>query len=121
MAIENPRSNNSPLAHLPPLDQIRQTEAEVTRELVQARQTAGKIVQDAQNQAALVLQEARIAGENEGRTRYKEVLKKSEDEAAAMVAGARQQADGLRKTGKIHMESLVGRIVKFITGMEEGI
>jgi vacuolar-type H+-ATPase subunit H len=121
MTVESPKQSSAQLTHLSPLDQIRQTEAEMTRKVVQARELAGKTVQEARNQADIILEQARTAGENEGHARYKEIIKKSEDEATALVAESRQQTDGLRKTGKVHMEALVGRIVKFITGMEEGI
>lgn len=115
------QASSPQFANLSPLDQIRQTEAEMTRKVVQAREAAGKIVLEACQQAVLTRQQARITGEQEGQARYKEILTKSEDEATALVAEARRQADGLRHSGKFRMETLVGRIVKFVTGMEEGI
>lgn len=131
MTMENPRQTpalqsmdthaSTQFAQLSPLDQIRQIEAEETRKLVQARESAGKIIQEARHKVAQTLQQACTAGEQEGQARYKEMLKKSEDEATALVAEARQQADRLRQSGKSQMEALVERIVKFVTGMEEGI
>lgn len=126
MASDHPRQlpkyrASDQFANLSPLDQIRQTEAEVTRKVVQAREAAGKVVLDACQQAVQTRQQARVAGEQEGKARYKEILSKSEDEATALVAEARQQADGLRKIGGSQMEKLVGRIVRFIVGLDEGL
>jgi len=112
MAIESPLS---------PLDQIRQTEAEVMRKVVNARESTGKVVQEAGDQAAETLKRAHIEGEQAGQAQYKETLAKSEEEAKALVVEATQRAEKLRQRGKLTMDALVWRIVQFVSGMEADI
>jgi vacuolar-type H+-ATPase subunit H len=121
MKDKSPRQLSAQISYLSPLDQIRHAEAEVTRKLVQARETANKIVEDARSQSIQTLEMARKAGEQEGQSRYKEILKNSEDEATALVAEARKRAKKSRNISRLHMEGLVERIENFIIGLEEGI
>lgn len=121
MKDKSPEQSSAQFSYLSPLDQIRHAEAEVTRKIVQARETSNNIVEDAHIQSLRILEMARQAGEQEGQSRYKEILKNSEDEATALVSEARRRAKKSRNISKIRMEILVERIENFIIGLEEGI
>jgi len=103
-----------------PLDQIRQTEADVTRKIAAARNSAEQILEEAHRQAAALKQEARETGTREGQARYKAIIAKSEEESQALVAEAQSQAKKLRRRGKERMRVAVSCAVNFIINLTEG-
>lgn len=108
--------DQSPEFALSPLDQIRRTEAEVTRQIAVARERADQILKDAQRQAAVLRQEAREAGAREGQARYRVTVSKAEEEAIAIIAEAKTQAKKLRRRGQNQMPEGVRLAVNLIIG-----
>jgi vacuolar-type H+-ATPase subunit H len=99
---------------LSPLDQIRQTEAEVTRKIAAARENAEQILKDARRQAAAIKQEASETGSQEGKARYRAIIAKTEEESRAIVAEAKAQARKLRRRGQERMQTGVSVAINFI-------
>lgn len=106
---------------LPPLDQIRQTEAEVIRKVAAAREAAEGIVANAHKQAADLRRQAREDGIREGQMRYKEIISQAEDEAEAIVAEAQNQANELRRRGPRFLEIGVSHAIHVVVGMAEEV
>lgn len=103
---------------LSPLDQIRQTEAEVTRRIAAAREAAEKTVEKARGEAAKRKAAAREAGRLEGQAQLKENLARAEEEARALVAQAHHQADELRRRGRQRMHKAVQFAICVVLGLE---
>lgn len=99
---------------LSPLDQIRQTEAEMTRMVAMAREHAEQILRDAHRQASAIKQEASQTGTQEGEARYRAIISKSEEESRAIVAEAKAQARRLRQRGQERMQTGVRLAINFI-------
>lgn len=91
------------------------------RKVVNSRESAGKIVQDARSQASLIMKQSRLEGEREGQVQYKETMVRTEEESKALVVEATMRAEKLRQRGKLYLDALVWRIVKFVCGMEADI
>ncbi len=105
---------------LSPLDQIRHTEAEVTRKIAAAREQAEQIVKDARSQAAAMQQEAEKAGSQQGQARYREVITRTEEESRALLAEAKAQARKLRLRGQQRMQTGVNLAKNFVVNQNEG-
>ena len=93
-------------AELSPLDQIRQSEAEVTRQIATARVSAEAKVADARAQAAQLKRQAKDAGSRTGQLRYKEILATAEEEAQIIQAQANQRAHELLRRGENRMDEV---------------
>jgi vacuolar-type H+-ATPase subunit H len=104
---------------LSPLDQIRQTESEITRKVAAARQAAEKILDQARQQAEIVKRNASEAGRLEGQRHYQTVLDRAEEEAHTLVSEAGFQAESLRRRGQQRMKTGVGYAVSVILGLAE--
>lgn len=104
---------------LSPLDQIRQTEAEMTRKVAAAREHAEKILKDAHRQANAIKQEASQTGTQEGEAHYRAIISKTEEEARAIVAEAKAQARRLRQRGQERMQTGVRLAINFIVFQAE--
>lgn len=105
---------------LSPLDQIRQTEAEVTRRIAAAREAAQGVVEGAHEQATQRVEGARTAGDRAGQARYKEMISKAEEEARAISLQAEHRAERLHQRGRRRMEQAVAMAVALVTGQESG-
>jgi vacuolar-type H+-ATPase subunit H len=105
---------------LSPLDQIRQTESDVTRQIAAAREAAEYAITEAKSQVKELLDEARVSGHHRGQIRYKEVISQAEEEAHALVTQAHSYAEALHKKGKQRMNSAVYHAVNLVIGMERG-
>lgn len=103
---------------LSPLDQIRQTEAEVIRRIAAAHQAAEQIIGDARQEAARIKKQAGDVGHLEGQARFKEIVSKAEVEAQALIIQAQQQAEELRRRGDQNMDRAVVQVVQIILGLE---
>jgi vacuolar-type H+-ATPase subunit H len=104
---------------LSPLDQIRQTEAEVARKIAAARKASEQIVEQARQQAAALKREAVESGRGEGQARCQTALSDAEEEARAFVAEAQDQADRLRRRGAERMQQAVRGALIFVIDLEE--
>ena len=111
--------DQSPEIDLSPLDQIRQTEAEMTRKVAAAREHAEQILKDAHRQANAIKQEASQTGTQEGEARYRAIISKTEEEARAIVAEAKAQARSLRQRGQERMQTGVKLAINFIVVQAE--
>jgi vacuolar-type H+-ATPase subunit H len=99
---------------LSPLDQIRNAEAEVAREIAAAREAAkGKVV-EAEMQAETLIREARDAGNREGQTQHNEILSRANEEAKALIAQSQNRAGELRRQGRQRMEAAVNHVLEII-------
>lgn len=104
---------------LSPLDQIRQTEGEVTRRIAAAREKSEEILENARKQAAVLKHAAHEAGKREGQAGYKEIISRAEEEANALVADAHYQAEKLRRRGQQRMKNGVIYAVNIVIGLAE--
>ena len=111
--------DQSPGLELSPLDQIRQTEAEVTRKIAAGRKAAEQIVEQARRQAEAVKKDAWENGTREGQARYQTSLSNAEEESRALVAEAQDQADKLRRRGAKRMLLAVHRALNFVISLVE--
>lgn len=106
-------------ADLSPLDQIRQTEADVARQIASAREEAGDTVTQAKTQAKDLLDEARQSGNRGGEKRYKEIISDAEEEARLIVAQAHKRAEHLQRKGGQRLAVGVRRALNIVIGLEE--
>ena len=104
-----------------PLDQIRQAEAEVTRRVAAARQTAEATAQKVQAQAEGIKHHACETGQREGQAQYRETISRAEEDARALVAQAQRRAEILRRQGNLCMDDVVRRAVEIVIGQEQEI
>lgn len=105
-------------AELSPLDQIRQSEAEVTRQIAAARESAETKVAEARAQATQLKRQAREAGSRAGQASYREILTTAEEGAQVIQAQANQRARELRRKGETRMEEAIRRAVALVIGFE---
>ena len=103
-----------------PLDHIRQTEAEVTRQIAAARESAELAVERARSQAKEIINEAREEGRREGLSQYKEICSTAEEEAQAIIIQARKNVEILDIKGNRYMERGIRHAVNIVIGVEEG-
>ena len=78
-------SEGSLNTEISPLDQIRQVEADVIRQIAAAREAADYKVNEARNQVKVILSEAREVGRQRGLIRYNEIISRAEEESHAIV------------------------------------
>jgi vacuolar-type H+-ATPase subunit H len=114
-------ADQSPELDLSPLDQIRQTEAEVARKIAAARKAAEQIVEQARQQAAALKREAVESGRGEGQARCQTALSNAEEESRALVAEAQDQADMLHRRGAERMELAVHRALSFVINLPDEV
>lgn len=101
---------------LSPLDQIRQTEAEVTRDIAAARKEAELTVAEAKDKAAQLKAEAYQTGSRKGQEQYKKIIARADVEAKALTVQAHQRAGELKHRGEIRMGAVIKMAVNFIIG-----
>lgn len=106
-------------AELSPLDQIRQSEAEVTRQIAAARVSTETKIAEARAQAAQLKRQAKETGNRAGQLHYKEILALAEEEAQIIQARANQCARDLLRRGENRMDEVIRRAVTFVIGFEE--
>ena len=103
---------------LTPLDQIWQTEAEITRQIAAARQEAEKILVSAKSQITQMKNQAREAGHREGKAQYRQALAEAEEESQVLIAQANSRAEDMGRKGQQRMEMAVRTAVNIIIGMD---
>jgi vacuolar-type H+-ATPase subunit H len=101
---------------LSPLDQIRQSEAEVTRKIAAARETAVHTLEAARKEAAQIVAQARDEGLQDGQVLYHEILLETENEAKKLIELAQEEVRELSKRGDKHMEKAIQQIVDIVIG-----
>ncbi len=106
-------------AEISPLDQIRQAEADVARQVASAREAAEHTVAQARIQAKDLLDDARQIGKREGEKRYREIISNAEEEEQAIVAQARNRAENLRRRAGDRLAEGVRRALNVVIGLEE--
>ncbi len=99
---------------LSPLDQIRRTEAEVTRLIAAARESAEQAVAKSRAEATELKNQARVDGQFEGQAKYREIISKGEEEASALLVQAQRQADFLHRKGEACLKEAVQSVVNMI-------
>ena len=104
---------------LSPLDQIRQTEAEVTRQIAAARERAELDVAKAETQSKEIISEFHKSGQSEGQARYREIISKAEEDAHVMIALANKQAEDLHRKGNRLLDTAMCLAVNIILGEED--
>jgi cell division septum initiation protein DivIVA len=109
----------SPDLELSPLDQIRQTEAEVLRKTAAARKTADELLETARLQSEALKREAHESGMIQGQARYKELISKADEEAKILVEEARVKADSLRQHGQVRMQAAATYAVDIVICVAE--
>jgi vacuolar-type H+-ATPase subunit H len=106
---------------LSPLDQIRQTEAHVTRQVAAAREAAKQTVADMKNKAKQTINDASKVGRREGQKRHKEIVSNTEEEAQILIAQAYKKAEHMQRRGSRCLdEGVCGAIGIIISAEEEG-
>lgn len=106
-------------SNLSSLDQIRKTEADVTRQIASVREAAGLKVARAQTQANELLDDARQAGKREGEKRHKAILSNTEEEAQVIIAQSHNRAAHLRRRAGRRFALGVHRSLNVILGLQE--
>jgi vacuolar-type H+-ATPase subunit H len=106
-------------SELSPLDQIRQTESQVTRQVAAARVAAEKTVVDTKREVRSLLEAARKTGADRGQARCKEIISQAEEEARGIQAQAKNKTAELRRKGKNRMAMAVEYAVSLVIGLEE--
>jgi flagellar biosynthesis/type III secretory pathway protein FliH len=104
---------------LSPLDQIRQTEADMLRKTAAARKTAEEILENARRQSEALKREAHEIGTLQGQARYKELISKADEEAQILVNEARDLSDKLRRLSQARMQDAASYAVEFVISVAE--
>lgn len=99
-----------------PLEIIRHMEAEMTRRLAAARETAVSKITVVEQQARELVRQAEAQGQREGEAQRQTVLDETEQEAESILAHAQAQAEVLRNVSQAQVETAVTQAVMIITG-----
>jgi len=108
-----------PEAELSPLDQIRQKEANVTRRIAAARESAGRDIERARRDAARIKHKAGEGGAREGKEHTRAVLLQAKSDADAIVVQAHKLAEEMGERGKHRLEEAVRQAVIIVIGAGE--
>ena len=114
MAGEDPKS----IVNLSPLDQIRFCEAEITRRIAAARQSAEESLAGARSEAASLKKQAKERGLQRGQSQCQEIISKAEENAKVTVVQARQRSEELSQRGRRRIEEAVRKAANIIVGLE---
>lgn len=106
-------------SELSPLDQIRQREADVTRRIAAARESAGRSIDRARRDATRIKHQAGEDGAREGKERYRAVLLQAKSEADAIVDQAHKLAEDIEQRGKRRLEEAVCQAVDIVIAATE--
>ena len=104
---------------LSPLDQIRQAEAEVARQIAAATMAAESEISQANAQASQIKSQAHETGRQNGLSQYQEIVTKAELEARELTKQAAQDAQHFQIHGESRMDEAVAWAVSFVLGIEE--
>jgi vacuolar-type H+-ATPase subunit H len=102
-----------------PLDQIRLSEAEITRRVAVAREVADKKINQAKLDADLIKKRGREKGEQRGQALYQENITNAIEEAREINAKAIKKAEAIRAIGKQQMTQAVTEAIALILNLEK--
>ena len=111
-------TSTKPEFELSPLDQIRQAEAEVARQIASARKAGEQMVSKTRAEGKAIINEAREVGQREGLKRHKEIVSGAEEEAQTSVAQAHRRAEFLRRRARQRLELGTRLALAIILGLE---
>ena len=114
MAMEDPKSEVS----LSPLDQIRLSEAEVTRRIAAARQSAEESLAGAHSEANNLKKKARERGIQRGQAQYQVIVSDAEESSKVMVLKAQQRSEELSQRGSRRIDEALQKAASIIVGLE---
>lgn len=101
------------------LDQIRQAEAEITRQVAAAREAAVQSLDTARKKASQISVQAREEGRQEAQKHCQEIIQAAEKEAKQIVNLAQIQVDNRARKSNERIELAVQIIVDLVTGTEK--
>jgi vacuolar-type H+-ATPase subunit H len=101
---------------LSPLEIIRRKEAEVTRRLAAAQETAATEIKAIEQQARKLVCQAETQGQREGEAQRLAVLDEAEREAESIITQARAQAEALTNVSQVEVETVVAQAMTIIIG-----
>lgn len=101
-----------------PLDEIRQVEAEVARQLQAARAAAEAHIVQAKESARTIKQQALEVGRHEGKADYQEIMTCASQEADQIIQNASLAANTLHESQVRYLAPLVRRIIECVTAVE---
>lgn len=107
------------IVELTPLDQIRQAEVDLARQVAAAREAAEHTIANANAQAAQIKNDAREQGKREGMARYQDILHIAEEEARSIVARGHRNAEELRYKGSTRMQTAIHHALSIIIDKDE--
>jgi vacuolar-type H+-ATPase subunit H len=110
---------SNPDYELSPLDQIRQVEAEITRQIASARETGAQLITKTREEAKTIVKDAHETGDREGQKRYKEIVTAAEEEAQTVIAQTQNRAEFLKRRGLQRLESGTCQALHIILGLED--
>ena len=103
---------------LSPLDQIRQTETHITRQIAAARVSAGRSAEEARLQAEQIKRQAQEEGKRKGKAVYEEILLRAGEEAQSIVTQAKNRSTEMQRRAEQRMEAAVSLAAKIVIGSE---
>src|SRR5574341_1571298 len=101
-----------------PLDEIRQVEAEVARQLQAARTAAETHIVQAKESARVIKQQGLEAGRHEGEADFKEIMACASQEADQIIQDASLAANTLHQSQARYLAPLVRCIIECVTAVE---
>jgi vacuolar-type H+-ATPase subunit H len=106
---------------LTPLDQIRQAEVDLARQVAAAREAAEQVIANANAQAAQLKNDAREQGKREGLARYQDIINNAEEEARAIIAQGQRSAEELRRKGSERMQIAVSHALSIVIELDKDV
>jgi vacuolar-type H+-ATPase subunit H len=100
-----------------PLEQIRQAEVEISRQIAIARKSAEKLVADAQLQADRLKEKALEDGHIAGQKAAEEYLAQIHSEVSRMIVQAQIQTEESCRHGFEHINEAVEYAILFVIGL----
>jgi vacuolar-type H+-ATPase subunit H len=101
-----------------PLEVIRHKEAEMTRRLAAARETAVSQIKATEQQAREIVRQAEAQGQREGEAQRRSALGEADREAEAILAQARVRAEALQSVSQAEVETAVAQAMTIIIGAD---
>lgn len=101
------------------LDQIRQAEAEITRRIAAAHETAKLTEIEALAEAKKLKSEAKNTGTRDGQAQGIDIISRAKEEAELLIAQSRTRAEKLHQGGQIHIDDVVKHAVNIVLGVSE--
>ncbi len=117
---EKPDIQREAPVELSPLDQIRQAEAEVARQIATASVAADTTISETNTQASQIKNQSIEAGRRNGLTIYNEIIEKSRLEAKEITLRGQEDAKQLLVQGGKLMDKAVETALRLVLSLEEG-